>query len=88
MKLDLSINQLRSMATLSTLQASELKEVYITSNKVSTIEVWLVVVTLTSKTLFTAARKILLVSMDVFAHVLTVQNVLKMGLKMHRACIR
>jgi len=43
-KLDLSINQLRSMATLSTLQASKLKEVYITSNKVSTIEVWLFVV--------------------------------------------
>ena len=83
MKLDLSINQLRSMATLSTLQASELKEVYITSNKVSTIEVWLVVVTLTGK--------IRLVSMDVFAYVLTVQNVLNMGLKMHcphRACIR
>lgn len=83
MKLDLSINQLRSMATLSTLHASELKEVYITSNKVSTIEVWLVVVTLTGK--------IRLVSMDVFAYVLTVQNVLKMGLKMHcphRACIR
>ena len=38
-KLDLSINQLRSMAPLSTLQASALKEVYITSNKVSTIEV-------------------------------------------------
>lgn len=43
-KLDLSINQLRSMATLSTLQASKLKEVYITSNKVSTIEVWLSVI--------------------------------------------
>lgn len=40
-KLDLSINQLRSMAPLSTLRASALKEVYITSNKVSTIEVCL-----------------------------------------------
>ncbi len=47
-KLDLSINQLRSMETLSTLQASKLKEVYITSNKVSTIEVWPIVVRLTS----------------------------------------
>ncbi len=49
-KLDLSINQLRSMATLSTLQASALKEVYITSNKVSTIEVWLFVVRCTGNT--------------------------------------
>ena len=38
-KLDLSINQLRSMAPLSTLQAPGLKELYLTSNKLSTIEV-------------------------------------------------
>ncbi len=38
-KLDLSINQLRSMAPLSTLQAFKLKEAYLTSNKITTIEV-------------------------------------------------
>ena len=38
-KLDLSMNQLRTMAPLSSLQASELKEVYLTSNKLSQIEV-------------------------------------------------
>ena len=48
-KLDLSINQLRSIATLSTLQASTLKEVYITSNKVSIIEVWLSVLDLQAR---------------------------------------
>lgn len=38
-KLDLSINHLRSMATLSTLQAPHLRELYLTSNKLSSIEV-------------------------------------------------
>lgn len=38
-KLDLSINQLRIMAPLSTLQASRLQELYLTSNKLSKIEV-------------------------------------------------
>ena len=38
-KLDLSMNQLRTMAPLSSLQALELKEVYLTSNKLSHIEV-------------------------------------------------
>jgi hypothetical protein len=75
-KLDLSINQLRSMATLSPLQASTLKEVYITSNKVSTIEVWLSVIRFTSQTLFTDASKTQLVSMDTFAYASTVQDVL------------
>ncbi|KAL3136560.1 hypothetical protein ABBQ38_005806 [Trebouxia sp. C0009 RCD-2024] len=37
-KLDLSINQLRSMAPLSTLQAPSLRELYLTSNKLSSIE--------------------------------------------------
>ena len=38
-KLDLSINHLRSMAPLSTLQAPQLQELYLTSNKLSIIEV-------------------------------------------------
>lgn len=38
-KLDLSVNQLRSMAPLSTLQAPHLREMYLTSNKLSSIEV-------------------------------------------------
>lgn len=38
-KLDLSINHLRSMAPLSTLQVPQLQELYLTSNKLSIIEV-------------------------------------------------
>ena len=38
-KLDLSINHLRSTAPLSTLQAPQLQELYLTSNKLSGIEV-------------------------------------------------
>lgn len=38
-KLDLSINQLRSTAPLATLQSPNLQELYLTSNKFSTIEV-------------------------------------------------
>ena len=38
-KLDMSINQLRTMAALSTLETSQLQELYLTSNKLSTIEV-------------------------------------------------